>query len=144
MSLNRDPSPANPDLNSNPDKQLAGRRTLLLVDDEKALREIIAGILRRAGYLVLEAGTSDDALKAAHRSGQKLDLLISDVVLPGCGGMRLFEDLRKANPQLRAIFISGHTLEEVYPDGPLPKGTAFVEKPFENEAFLNTVREVLN
>ncbi|MFZ0734567.1 MAG: response regulator [Candidatus Sulfotelmatobacter sp.] len=115
----------------------------MLADDEDGLREILSGILRRAGYVVLEAHTSDAACDAARRHGQKIDLLISDVRLPRIGGMCLFGELRRSNPDLRAVFISGDTLEEICKDAPLPNGTAFLEKPFENDAFLKTVREIL-
>jgi len=144
MSLNFDPKSPNPDPNFDPDKQATHRPTLLVVDDEKVLREIIAKVLRREGYLVLEAATSDAATDAVYRFGQKLDLLISDMTLPGAaGGLWLFEELRKSNPAIRAIFISGRTLEEICQDAPLPKGTSFLEKPFENDAIVEAVREIL-
>ncbi|HKT88972.1 MAG TPA: response regulator [Candidatus Sulfotelmatobacter sp.] len=144
MSLNSDPSFPNREQNFEPETQSTHQRTLLVVDDEKVLREIIAKVLRREGYLILEAATQEAATEAVHRSGRKLDLLISDMTLPGeGGGLRLFEELRESNPELRAIFISGRTLEEVCQDGPLPEGTAFLEKPFENERLVNTVREIL-
>lgn len=141
MSLNLDPnSPSSTDS----DVPATLPRTLLLVDDEKLLREIIAKVLRREGYLVLEAATSDAAIDAANRSDRKPALLISDMALPGAtGGLQLFAELRKLNPELKALFISGHSLEEVSQDTPLPKGTAFMEKPFENDAFVNAVREIL-
>jgi len=144
MSLNRDPSSSSPEQNFEPQTKSTHQRTLLLVDDEKILREIIAKVLRREGYLVLEAAASEAAIDAVHRFGQKLDLLISDMTLPGAaGGLWLFEELQKSNRELRAVFISGRTLEEVCQDAPLPKGTSFLEKPFENDAIVDAVRKIL-
>lgn len=141
MSLNLDPNSAS---STDSDVPATLPRTLLLVDDEKLLREIIANVLRREGYLVLEAATSDAAIDAANRSDRKPALLISDMALPGAaGGLQLFAELRKLNPELKALFISGRSLEEVSQDTPLPKDTAFMEKPFENDAFVRRVREIL-
>jgi DNA-binding NtrC family response regulator len=141
MSLN--PEPKSPS-SSDPHSPATVPRTLLLVDDEKVLREIIAKVLRREGYLVLEAATSDAAILAASQSDRQPALLISDITLPGAaGGMQLFAELRKLNPELKAVFISGRSLEEIIQDTPLPKGTAFMEKPFEHDDFVRTIREIL-
>jgi len=143
MSLNSDPRSRSPDQGAAAGTQAAHQHTLLLVDDEKILRQIIASILRKEGYLVMEAATSDAAIDAVRRFGQKLDLLISDMMIPSVGGLHLLEELRKGRPELKAVFISGCTRDEICKDAPLPEGTAFIEKPFEGDALVSTVRQVL-
>jgi two-component system, cell cycle sensor histidine kinase and response regulator CckA len=113
------------------------RETILVVDDESGIRELIRKILSREGYRVLEAGSAEDAQAAAR--GQQIDLLITDVMLPGINGPELARRMQQAAPRLKALFISGHTGSAV-----IPPGAAFLAKPFTLAALLEKVRQTLN
>lgn len=114
---------------------------VLIVEDEKIIREVVARALRQAGYRVIEAVDARNAIEAVGSEVRRLDLVVSDVSLPhGGSGFRLFEDLRRWNGELKAIFISGYAKEVL---SGLPAGAAFLEKPFETSALLAAVREAL-
>jgi signal transduction histidine kinase/CheY-like chemotaxis protein len=110
--------------------------TILVVDDETGIRELIRKILRRERYRVLEAGTAEEALAAAQ--GQSIDLLITDVLLPGIHGPELARRMQQAAPKLKTLFISGYTGEEQ-----VPAGARFLAKPFTLASLLEKVRETL-
>ena len=113
------------------------RETILVVDDESGIRELIRKILSRERYRVLEAGSAEDAQAAAR--GQHIDLLITDVMLPGINGPELARRMQQAAPRLKALFISGHTGSAV-----IPPGAAFLAKPFTLAALLEKVRQTLD
>ena len=113
------------------------RETILVVDDEAGIRELIRKILSRERYRVLEAGSAEEAQAAAR--GQQIDLLITDVMLPGINGPELARRMQQAAPRLKALFISGHTGSAI-----IPPGAAFLAKPFTLAALLEKVRETLN
>lgn len=117
--------------------------TVLLAEDEEVLRQITALVLRRAGYKVLEAGTTDAAREVAVQSKSPVDVLIADLGLPGTGGVPLFRELVKVDPEMKGVFISGYSLDAVSDVAQLPHGTAFLGKPFEHETLLKTVRQLL-
>jgi len=110
--------------------------TILVVDDETGIRELIRKILVRERYRVLEAGTAEEALKLSQ--GQSIDLLITDVMLPGIHGPELARRMQQTAPRLKALFISGYTGEEK-----IPAGARFLAKPFTLGALLEKVRESL-
>lgn len=119
-------------------------QTVLVVEDEGIIRELAARVLRRAGYVVIEAGGAEDALGAVGTGPRKLDLLVSDISLESRrGGLFLFEDLRRRNGELRAVFISGYSVDRLAEMGGLPAGAGFLEKPFESGELLAMVRGVL-
>ena len=115
-------------------------QTILLAEDEELLRKLFSRTLRAAGYRVLEADCSDTAFEAA-RSHQKIDVLLSDVHLRGVGGIPLFQELLRADPKIKAVFISGNTRDSL--PFSLPSHVAFLEKPFDNDTLVATVRGVL-
>jgi len=112
------------------------RATILVVEDEGGIRELIRKILQREGYRVLEAGSAEEALTVAQ--GQAVDLLITDVMLPGTRGPELARRMQQAAPRLRTLFISGYTGEER-----VPPGARFLAKPFTLAVLLQKVREAL-
>jgi len=124
----------------NPAKRTEPQRgepaTILVVDDESGIRELIRKILQRERYRVLEAGTAEEALGIAQK--QSIDLLITDVMLPGIHGPELARRMQQAGPRLKTVFISGFTGEEEVPAGGL-----FLAKPFTLETLLQKVREAL-
>ncbi len=121
-----------------------GNETILLVEDEEIVRNLTKKVLNSYGYQVLQAENCDEALKLCHAHQGEIDLLLSDVVLPGKSGLAMYESIEPILPDLKVIFMSGYTenvssLREV-----LEKGTHFIPKPFTAEILLQTVREVLD
>jgi CheY-like chemotaxis protein len=122
----------------------AGGETVLLVDDEEVVRALARQLLRGAGYTVLEADSAAAALGAAAGREGRIDLLLTDVMMPGMTGTELADRMRSASPGLRVLFISGHV--ESLPargegDG---REEHLLRKPFSIEAFLRKVREALD
>jgi two-component system cell cycle sensor histidine kinase/response regulator CckA len=112
--------------------------TILLVEDEPAIRRLISMALTREGYRVLEARTGPEALSVFDEHGDTLDLLISDIRLPYIDGREIIDRLRQRRPTLKVVAISAYPLNA--PDD----GSVFLAKPFSREDFLNTVRAVLD
>jgi CheY-like chemotaxis protein len=119
-----------------------GRETILLVEDEDSVRRIVAAILRRDGYQVLEAATARDACAFFDRHGAEIDLLLSDVVMPDMNGPMLAQRLVGQRPELRILFISGHVNGESPIDSGNPN-VSFLSKPFQACALVTRVRELL-
>jgi len=110
--------------------------TILVVEDEAGIRELIRKILQRERYRVLEAGSAEEALTIAQ--GQSVNLLITDVMLPGIHGPELARRMQQAAPRLKTLFVSGFTGEEK-----VPAGARFLAKPFTLSALLEKVRAAL-
>jgi PAS domain S-box-containing protein len=118
--------------------------TLLLVEDEASVRAIVREMLVASGFSVLEAATGPEALAVAQRAAQSIELVITDVVLPGMSGGELAERLRATRPELRVLFTSGHSDEAIGKHGVSRTDRAFLQKPFTYEAFVAKVRETLS
>jgi CheY-like chemotaxis protein len=110
--------------------------TILVVEDETGIRELIRKILMRKRYRVLEAASAEEALTIAQ--GQSIDLLITDVMLPGIHGPELARRMQQAAPRLKTLFISGFTGEEK-----VPAGARFLAKPFTLSALIEKVRAAI-
>jgi two-component system cell cycle sensor histidine kinase/response regulator CckA len=121
-----------------------GSETILVVEDEAALREIIRRVLERQGYTVLEASTADAALKLARDRAGPIHLLLADVVLPGGSGRPLADELVALRADLRVLFMSGYTEDVIVQRGVLAPGTPFINKPFSADSLARKVREVLD
>jgi CheY-like chemotaxis protein len=121
-----------------------GSESVLVVEDEGALREVVGEILRGAGYRVLSAATREDALVFAEPDAVSLDLLITDVVLPGMNGRELAARLAARRPSLRVLYMSGYAQDAIVRNGALEPGLAFIGKPFGHDALRRKVREVLD
>lgn len=117
--------------------------TVLLAEDEELLRELTSLVLRRAGYQVLEASTTNGAWEAATHSERPVEVLIADVGLAETGGVHLFQELAKSNPAMKAVFISGYPWDAIGHLVQVPQRTAFLEKPFEHAALLETLKQLL-
>jgi PAS domain S-box-containing protein len=122
-----------------------GRETVLLVEDEPAVRSLAALALRRQGYTVLEAANGEEALRVAQEyRPDGIDLLLTDVVMPHMGGSRLAELLRPQIPRLKVMFTSGFPDDTAVPGPASSPGTAFLPKPFTPTELTRRVREVLD
>jgi PAS domain S-box-containing protein len=130
--------------------QVAGREraergsgTILLVEDQEAVRGLSASVLKEYGYQVLSAESGESALKVAESYPGRIDLLLSDVVLPGMNGRELSERLRARAPAMKVLFISGYTADVIAHRGVLDAGFAYLAKPFGPEALAGKVRKVM-
>ena len=121
-----------------------GSETILLVEDEASLRELVRECLEGGGYTVLEARHGTQALELSERYSGPLHLLMTDVVMPGMSGRELAERLRAARPEVRILYMSGYTDDAVVLHGVLAEDMAFLQKPFTTETLARTVREVLD
>jgi two-component system cell cycle sensor histidine kinase/response regulator CckA len=127
-----------------PVRQVAsGTETILVVDDTDMVRRLTKDVLTRAGYQVLEASGADEALEVARAHSSAIDLLLTDVVMPGRGGVELVARVRAARPQVRVLYISGYTDMGIVRDGLLADNAPFLQKPFTPEDLLRKVRWVL-
>ncbi|ABF42015.1 multi-sensor hybrid histidine kinase [Candidatus Koribacter versatilis Ellin345] len=120
-----------------------GSETVLLVEDEEGVRKLVRGILSRQGYHVLEATSGEEALEIVRESTQKIDMLLSDVVLVGMSGRELSERLRIQMPSLKVIYMSGYTDDAIVRHGVLTESAEFLQKPFTSDSLLRKVRAVL-
>ena len=120
-----------------------GAETLLVVGDEAAVRLLLCRVLRARGYGVLEARHAEAALELARSAGRPIDLLVSDISMPGLGGRALADRLGATNPRLKVLFISGYAVEAVEDEGALPAGCILLEKPFTADQLARRVREAL-
>ena len=126
------------------DPQDRGDETVLLVEDDAAVRDLVADVLRRRGYRVLEAVDGAAAAALAGRHAGVLHLLVTDVVMPGMGGQDLARALLEAHPGLRVLLISGYSGERARDAVPPGRHVAFLQKPFSPGALARKVRELLD
>jgi PAS domain S-box-containing protein len=119
-------------------------RTILLVEDDEALRKLVDQVLKETGYTVFSAGNGEDALDLLEQPDQvEVDLLISDVIMPGIGGKELSERLRALRPDLKVLFMSGYPDETVVHHGVLDEDVAYLQKPFSPNTIIQKVQEIL-
>ena len=121
-----------------------GRETILLVEDEAAVRRIARRILEQLGYRVVESGSADEAVRECQKPYLAIDMVLSDVVMPDCSGKVCYERLAVIRPGLRVLYMSGYTENAIAHRGVLDEGTYFVQKPFTVEELAWKVREVLD
>ncbi len=122
----------------------SGGETVLLVEDEDALRQLATEFLTNCGYRVLTAANGNEALDVAAGFTGHLDLLVTDVVMPGMNGRALAERLSVARPETRVLYMSGYTDEAIHRHGVLEPGIAFLQKPFRLTDLARKAREALD
>jgi two-component system cell cycle sensor histidine kinase/response regulator CckA len=123
---------------------LNGHETVLLVEDEASVRELLRGTLEGHGYRVMAAASGEQALERASVHRGPIHLLVSDVVMPGIGGPELASRLAPLHPELRVLHISGYADDAILRHGVREGTTAFLQKPFTLEALARKMREVLD
>ncbi|MBI5687509.1 MAG: response regulator [Verrucomicrobia bacterium] len=122
----------------------SGSETVLLVEDEDPVREFAVRLLREAGYTVLEARNGNDALRLLQeQASRKIDIMVTDVIMPQMGGKELADQLKQLRPATRILFVSGYTGDALDNSGVLRTGAAFLEKPFSAARLTQKIREVL-
>jgi len=133
---------------SAPEKQGAapvhGSETVLLVEDEPALRKLAREILRLAGYKVIEAANSGEALLACERSSSEIALMITDLVMPGMSGWDLARRLTTLHPEMKVLYMSGYSHHAALPEGGIERHDEFIQKPFTPTSLQEKVRRVLD
>ncbi len=127
-----------------PEAGLRGTETILLVEDEAAVRLLVRGTLEQNGYDVLDAGSGAEALVMANERKQPIHLLVTDVVMPGMSGREAAQQVTLAHPETRVLYMSGYTDDAVVRHGVLESSAAFVQKPFTPDSLLRKIREVLD
>jgi two-component system, cell cycle sensor histidine kinase and response regulator CckA len=122
----------------------SGNETVLLVEDEPAVRLLTANVLRTLGYEVIEAADGEEAVRAAQTSTRPIDLMITDVIMPHLGGREAVERIRESRPELRVLFVSGYTDDAIVRHGVLQAEMPFLHKPFTPPMLAKKVREILD
>ncbi|HMH44098.1 MAG TPA: ATP-binding protein, partial [Pyrinomonadaceae bacterium] len=122
---------------------LIGSETVLLVEDEEAVRDMAQEILKSNGYKVLRAGDGNEAIKVSEQFEGAIDLMVTDVVMPHLGGRELAERLSLTRPGMRVLYMSGYTDDAIVHHGVLDGRVAFLEKPFTPDVLALKIREVL-
>jgi PAS domain S-box-containing protein len=121
-----------------------GSETILLVEDEDAVRGLARQILESCGYQIMEARNGAEAIELYEKTDCRIDLLITDVVMPKMGGRELAEKIAGINPQIKQLFMSGYTDDGIIRQGMIAENMDFIQKPFTFEALAQKVREVLD
>ena len=141
-AVSEEPEPITPGVTSSDTP--TGVETILLVEDDQTVRELARKMLTAHGYTVLEAGDADEAEMLCSRYSGDIDLVLSDVVMPKCNGLEMFDVLSVLRPGLAVLFMSGYTENVIAHHGILEPGTNFLRKPFTLRALTRTVRDVLD
>src|SRR5512145_894649 len=126
-----------------PEMPLAAGEMVLLVEDEPAIREMCALMLEKLGYRVLSAQDPEKALSIACAHEGEIDLLLTDVVMPGMNGRDLKEQIRAVYPEIRTLFMSGYTSDVIAHRGVLEEEVRFIQKPFSINDLGPKIRDAL-
>jgi CheY-like chemotaxis protein len=119
-----------------------GSETILLVDDEEGVRKLVSAVLQSNGYDVLEAANGSTALAVYEKNAHKIDMVVTDVVMPQMTGFELGRVLGEQSPGLKILYMSGYRDNATGGGGDAPR--AFLHKPFTPDVLLSKVREVLD
>lgn len=144
--LPRVPAPPPPSYKKPPSHKLpTGTETIFVLEDDVSVRHISVRLLRSLGYEVIEAANGDDAQRLISEQGSgKIQLLLTDMVMPQMSGRRFADWLHQTNPDTKIIFISGYLEESLHPHDRRDEGMFFLPKPFDSEQLATKVREVLD
>lgn len=121
-----------------------GVETILLAEDEVAVRSLLAKVLVKRGYVVIEAGNGREALRRCQERAGKIDLIVTDVIMPEMSGRELVDHLESIRPETQVLFMSGYTDGELDRRGILSQRVAFLQKPFTTEELVRKVRDILD
>ena len=121
-----------------------GTETILLVDDDPGIRSLVIATLRPLGYSIVEAGSGKEALQVAANETGPIDLLLTDVIMPGISGLLLAERLAPSRPDMQVVYMSGYTDNAVADKGILLPGIHFINKPLVPTALARRLRAILD
>jgi CheY-like chemotaxis protein len=121
-----------------------GNERVLLVEDEPGLRTFARQVLTDCGYQVLDAADGKSAIQLALQQNESIDLLVTDVVMPGIGGREVAAEIRRKHPSAAVLFMSGYTDDAVMRNGIFQDEVEFLPKPFSPAAFSYKVRQLLD
>ncbi|MFA7465648.1 MAG: response regulator, partial [Syntrophales bacterium] len=137
--------PADSLVQDKPDLEMpGGNETILIVEDEANVRELASTILKRLGYKVFAASNGGEAFLLVEKQKDPIDLLMTDVVMPGMNGRELAERLIQIQPRMRVLFTSGYTENVIIHHGIVEENLAFISKPYTMQTLAHKIREVLN
>ena len=122
---------------------LSSERTILVVEDQPEVRSLLADALEMLGYRVLTAAHPDDGLAIVDEHAEEIDLVLTDIVMPGMNGPEMAQRLILRHPLLRVLYLSGHSSEALGPLGVPQDGPAFLKKPFTMDALIERVSGAL-
>lgn len=122
----------------------AGAETILLVEDDPAVRAVAERALRRWGYSVLSAEGGEEAIRLATDHQEPIDLLLTDIMMPGMNGVAVAEELTRIRPGIRVFYMSGYADQDLVRQGLLDPDTHFLQKPFTPQELAGRVREILD
>ena len=120
-----------------------GTETLLVVEDEFMVRELVCDTLRTAGYTILEASNGKQAIEIFLKNETKIDMILTDVIMPEMSGRKMIETISQTHPTVLALYMSGYTDDAIIKHGVLDPGMAYIQKPFSPKALIAKVKEVL-
>jgi len=124
--------------------QYTGEETILLLEDEDDVRQIIGMILTSTGFKVFEAGSGQEAIELLKAHKDKIDLLLIDVVMPTMNGMETYREISRINPQAKVVFMSGYPADIIMNRSTLPLGTDFISKPIQSHELAAKIRKLLS
>ncbi len=124
-------------------QQPCGTETVLIVEDEDVVRDLLSETLNMWGYRTIEAGSPTEALNASQHHDGPINLLLTDVVLPQMDGKSLFNLLSHTRPEMKVLYMSGYTDEAIVQHGVLERGVPLLQKPFTVDKLAIKIREVL-
>jgi len=126
------------------DEIQGGSETILLVEDEKNIRVITSLILEKLGYKIILADKPESAMKISNEYEEEIDMLFTDVVLPGQNGTDLAKELEKTRPNMKQLFMSGYTANVVFQQDIITEEMNFLPKPFSRETLATKIRKILD
>jgi len=118
--------------------------TILVVEDEEDVRRLTVRILEKQGYRVLQASCGNDALLLSEERKEPIDMVLTDVVMPGMNGRQLADQLIRLRPKMKVLYMSGYTDNAVFHHGVLEEGVNYIQKPFTVDGLMTKMREVLD
>ena len=127
-----------------PKKLAGGTEKILLVDDEKGILETVQDTLSTYGYRIVTAQSGEQALEVYQQQKDEIDLVILDLIMPGCGGKKCLQSLLEINQNIKVLMTSGHSGTEQTDDLILAGAAGFIHKPYRPEDLLFTIREILD
>ena len=125
------------------EEQLGGTETILLAEDDDVLRKLTSSVLRHYGYAVLTAGNAAEAIRLSRAHQKPVQLLLTDLVMPGESGHNLAKRLLEERPDIKVLFMSGYTDDAVARQGLVLEGSGFLQKPFTPATLARKIREIL-